>query len=209
MGGGFSYGLSGHEGADCTIYSYSALRADCRTLRYNESSVCEFAVQTQRVTVERSSTRQTLARRVTCALLAALSTITTTPGCRSYRNVPETIFNDTACIDAIMRDVDAGAPPREAIEFTTAPLTLRSPEDFNNATFRDLGLNESIEIALTNSDVLRDLGATVLRSPQLIPTNEFKGLVETDPQASVEAALSAYDAQFYAFGKWQNNYNQH
>ncbi len=197
--------MSGYEGSDCTNYYYIARRADCRALRHNVSFVCELAVQTQRVAVERPSTRQTLARRVTCALLAVVSTVATTPGCRSYRNVPETIFNDTACIDAIMRDVDAGAPPRDAIEYATAPLTLRSPEDFNNAVFRDLGLNESIEIALMNSDVLRDLGATVLRSPQLIPTNEFKGLVETDPQASVEAALSAYDAQFYAFGKWQNN----
>ncbi len=126
-------------------------------------------------------------------------------GCRTYRNVPETIGNRVGSIDALMLDVDAGAPACEFPEMPTPPLTLRNPEDLDNAVYRDLTLHESIEIALSNGDVLRDLGATVLRLPEAVGTGQSIGLVETDPQASIEAALSAFDAQFYAFGKWQNN----
>ncbi len=126
-------------------------------------------------------------------------------GCRGYRNLPETIGNDTQCIDAIMCQVDAGAPPSELPDIPPAPLTLRTPEAFDTATYRDITLHETIQVALSNTSVLRDLGATVLRSPSLLATGQTLGLSETDPQSSIEAALSAFDAQFYAFGKWQNN----
>ncbi len=135
-----------------------------------------------------------------CALIALIAV-----GCRGYRNLPETIGNDTACIDAIMCEVDAGAPPTELPEIPPAPLTLKHPDDFDTATYRDLTLQETIAIALSNAEVLRDLSATVLRSPTLVASGQSLGIVETDPQAGVEAALSAFDARFYAFGKWQNN----
>jgi len=125
-------------------------------------------------------------------------------GCRN-RNLPETIGNDTTSIDALMVHVDAGAPPRELPAIPAAPLTLKTPEALDTATYRDITLQETIEVALGNSEVLRDLGATVLRSPSLVATGQTLGIVETDPQASVEAALSAFDAQIFALGKWQNN----
>ncbi|WP_146458773.1 TolC family protein [Rubripirellula tenax] len=131
-------------------------------------------------------------------------------GCRAYRDIPQTIGNNTAQIDALMIEVDAGAPAMStsiafAHQAATAPMTLRSPEDFDNATYRDLSLEQAVQLAVDSADVLRDLGATVLRSPGQVTTTEALGLVQTDPQSSIEAALSAYDAQFYAFGKWQNN----
>ena len=135
-----------------------------------------------------------------CALLGLLAV-----GCRSYRNLPETIGNDTSCIDAIMADVDRGAAVTEISDIPIAPVTLSTPEAFDAAEYHDLSLHETIHTALRNSSVLRDLGATVLRSPALLATDQRLGLTETDPQTSMEAALSAYDAQFYAFGKWQNN----
>ena len=58
---------------------------------------------------------------------------------------------------------------------------------------------------MNNADVLRDLGGTILRSPQQVATTETLGLAQTNPQAGIEAALSAFDAQAYALGKWQNN----
>ncbi|TWU54578.1 Outer membrane efflux protein [Rubripirellula tenax] len=137
--------------------------------------------------------------------------VTMTPvGCRAYRDIPQTIGNNTAQIDALMIEVDAGAPAMStsiafAHQAATAPMTLRSPEDFDNATYRDLSLEQAVQLAVDSADVLRDLGATVLRSPGQVTTTEALGLVQTDPQSSIEAALSAYDAQFYAFGKWQNN----
>ena len=132
-----------------------------------------------------------------------------TAGCRTYRNLPETIGNDTTMIDSIMREVDQGAPARSAHQvaqtMTQAPVTLRTPEAFDNASFRELSLEETIATALTNSDVLRDLGATILRSPETVQGNNARALTELDPQFGVEAALSAFDTQFFAFGKFQNN----
>ncbi|QDT03161.1 Outer membrane efflux protein [Rubripirellula lacrimiformis] len=137
-----------------------------------------------------------------CALAVGLVLVL---GCRSYRDIPQTIGNNTDSIDSLMQQVDAGPPPSEPVEWTAQPMTLRSPEDFENAQYRELSLQQAIETALGNAQVLRDLGATVLRSPSLVTTTEALGLVQTDPQASIEAALSAYDAQVYGFGKWQNN----
>ncbi len=104
-----------------------------------------------------------------------------------------------------MCEVDAGVPAKELPAIPLPPMTLRTPEDFDNASYRELTLQESMQIALSNADVLRDLEATVLRTPRLLVTRETVGLVETDPQSGIEAALSAFDAQFYTFGKWQNN----
>ncbi|MGB7345060.1 MAG: TolC family protein [Pirellulaceae bacterium] len=128
-------------------------------------------------------------------------------GCRSYRNTAETVGNDTQLIDAIMREVDNGAQksPAEPIEATQPPITLKTPEAFDQAAYRDLGLQETITLALSNTSVLRDLGATVLRSPSTVGSEQARSLAQMDPQFGVEAALSAYDAQLYAFGKWQNN----
>ena len=147
-----------------------------------------------------SHVHRTMMRAIAAALFGVMVV-----GCKNYHNVAETICNDTHCIDAIMCEVDAGAPPTQLPVIPAEPLTIRSPEALDSANYRNITLHEAIQIALSNSNVLRDLGATVLRSPSLVATGQTLGLAETDPQASIEAALSAFDAQFYAFGKWQNN----
>ncbi len=135
-------------------------------------------------------------------------------GCRSYHSLHETVGNDTQCIDAIMANIDAGAPPSqmsEAITCSTAPvppITIRDAASLANAAYRDLTLSETIQIALSNSAVLRDLGGTILRAPDQLATEQNLPLVQTDPQAGIDAALSAFDAQLYALGKWQNNDRQ-
>ncbi|QDV65763.1 TolC family protein [Crateriforma conspicua] len=139
------------------------------------------------------------------AWLVVAAVITAGVGCRAYRSVPETIGNDTRCVDAIMCDVDAGAPPEVYPEPPPMPMTLRDPEAFESASYRDVTLLEVIQIAMTNTQVLRDLNATVLRAPEQLASDQTLQLVQTDPQQSIEAALSAFDAQLYAFGKWQNN----
>lgn len=145
-------------------------------------------------------------RRATWCLAALLAlALQLSLGCRSYHNLPETIGNDTSAIDAIMRRVDAGAPPTELAATTPLPLTLRGPEDFDRVEYLDWSLQQTINIAMSNASVLRDLGATVLRAPQSVATGELQGLAETDPQAGIEAALSAFDAQFTAIGRFQNN----
>ncbi|GAA4471797.1 TolC family protein [Novipirellula rosea] len=126
-------------------------------------------------------------------------------GCQTHRNFSETIANDTSSIDTIMQMVDAGAPAITFPDVSATPLTLRSIEDFATLQYRDMSLQETIHTALQHSQVMRDLGATILRAPQTVVTDQTKPLAELDPQTSIESALAAYDAQFYALGKWQNN----
>jgi len=131
-------------------------------------------------------------------------------GCRSAnyfktRDLKTTVCNDTACVDAIMCQVDLGAPAVEFPETLPPPLTVRTIEDFDTLSYRDISLNEIIQLSLENSEVMRDLGATVLRAPQTLTTAQTVPLQQLDPQNSIEAALSAFDAQLYAMGKFQNN----
>lgn len=126
-------------------------------------------------------------------------------GCRSYHNLPETVGNNTSAIDAVMRQVDAGAPSTEPAEATPTPLTLRGPLDFDSVQYLDWSLQQTINLAMSNASVLRDLGATVIRAPQAVATEDLQGLSESDPQAGIEAALSAFDTQFTAISRFQNN----
>jgi hypothetical protein len=127
------------------------------------------------------------------------------PGCRSYRNLPETIGNRTDKIDNLMRRVDAGAPAESITELPSAPLTLKRPEDLDAATYRDMTLDTAIRLAIENGEVLRKLGGMILTDPERIYTEQTIPLQVTNPQTGIEAALSAFDANLYAFGKWQNN----
>jgi hypothetical protein len=131
--------------------------------------------------------------------------LTVLVGCRSYRNLPETVLNRTDPIDRIMINVDAGAPPEAQPPVAIPPLTISNAAEFDKIEYWDLSLEETISVALSNASVLRDLGATVLRAPRLVPTDQMRGIAETDPQFGIEAALSAFDAQFTAIGKFQNN----
>lgn len=140
-------------------------------------------------------------------------TIASLIGCRqtdskSFAVWQETLGNRTMQVDAIMARVDAGAPPVEIPTIPPPPITIRDAELLKTATFRDLTLTETIRVALSNAEVLRDLNATVLRAPDRLATEETLPLVQLNPQSGIEAALSAFDAQVYALGKWQNNDRQ-
>lgn len=80
------------------------------------------------------------------------------------------------------------------------PLTLA---DTSEPDYWDIPLEEVVQTALAQSKVLRDLGGVVLRSPATIETYWDPAVVETDPRFGIEAALSAFDAQFStsAFGE--------
>ena len=137
-------------------------------------------------------------------VVGTLGTVATL-GCRTYHNLPETIGNDTNAIDAIMIEVDRGLEPSSYPDVGLPPLTIRDPAALDAATYRDITLEETIRTALSHASVLRDLRARVLRAPRSVVTEETIPLAQTNPQFGVEGALAAYDAQFYAFGKWQNN----
>lgn len=78
-----------------------------------------------------------------------------------------------------------------------------SPLDIDEVTLSSdrilpLSLEESVRHALTTSKVMRDLGGTVIRSPQTTLTTLDPALQFTDPRTGEEAALSAFDANFFA-----------
>lgn len=83
----------------------------------------------------------------------------------------------------------------------------------------DLTLEEAIRISLANAKVMRNIGAQVLgnsppefllRNPELAPTIYDPAMVESNPRTGVEAALSAFDAQFSMVAGWGDpNLAQH
>ncbi len=91
-------------------------------------------------------------------------------------------------VDSILSDELSEAP---------APRTLENPDEL---TPRPLGLEEAIRMALSSSDIIRTLGGTVVQAPGATTVYDI-GLTESDPGASVEAALSAFDA------RWTSNLN--
>ena len=85
-----------------------------------------------------------------------------------------------------------------------------SPLDIDESTLSsgnivELSLEECIQQALASSKVMRDLGGTVIRSPETVSTNIDPALVFTDPRLGEEAALSAFDANFFASNYFERN----
>jgi hypothetical protein len=56
-----------------------------------------------------------------------------------------------------------------------------------------LTLDQAIEIALQNTDILRSLGATVIQNPTLAPGSFDPAINSTDPNFGIEAALAQFD----------------
>jgi len=83
------------------------------------------------------------------------------------------------------------------------PLSLTSQEQ---PEYWDVRLETVVQMTLSQSKVLRDLGGAVLRSPASVQTYWDTAIVETDPRFGVDAALSAFDAQFStsAYGEKNN-----
>lgn len=73
------------------------------------------------------------------------------------------------------------------------PLLL---SDSAEPVYWNLRLEETMQIALSNSPVLRELGGLILRSPASVGTVHDPAIVATDPRFGVEAALSEFDAVF-------------
>ncbi len=73
-------------------------------------------------------------------------------------------------------------------------------------TFRDITLNEAIQLALQNSSVIRDLGGRVVSQPGQTNSNLNPVLIGSDPRIGIDAALSAFDAQLQgSFAGRRNN----
>jgi outer membrane protein TolC len=88
--------------------------------------------------------------------------------------------------------------------------SLASPHPWTISTggtpeYWDISLSEAIQLALTNSRVLRDFGGAVVRTPGATRTAVDPAIAETDPRFGIEAALSEFDAQFLTTMFWEKN----
>ena len=138
--------------------------------------------------------------------LAVLSCVMTSlVGCRSQQAWRETVGNDTACIDHVTHRIERPVAEIHTVSLSTAPVTVRDRADLESLRYRDLSLDAILQIAMQNSDVLRELGGTLLRDPGRLYSRFSQGLQRTDPRFSSEAALSAFDAQLRGSSYFSNN----
>lgn len=79
-------------------------------------------------------------------------------------------------------------------------LNALTPEHFHGMT-----LQECIAYGIANSKLMRDLGVTVLRTPQAMVSTVDPSVVYTDPRIGEEAALSAFDANLFASSMYDHN----
>lgn len=143
------------------------------------------------------------ARLVTASVFSF--TLITICGCRSTRALPETVGNQTYAVDHITRQVERPSVQVHEAAYSSAPVTVRDRVGIEQQSYRDLSLDEVLQIAMRNSDILRELGGTVIRNPSSVLTRLRPGLNKNDPRFSPEAALAAFDAQLTASAFFSNN----
>src|SRR5262245_54892743 len=80
----------------------------------------------------------------------------------------------------------AFTPEPRTIDHNAAP---RLPQEW-----WDVSLDEAIQLAVSRSSVLRDLGGTIVRSPETTKTILNPAVVASDARFGMEAALSEFDA---------------
>src|SRR4051794_21531055 len=85
-------------------------------------------------------------------------------------------------------------PAESACTQMNADESISSPHPWTIQTkgtpeYRDITLEEAIQITLQNSRVLHDLGGAVVRAPESTRTAVDPAAVETDPRTGIEAAL--------------------
>lgn len=66
-------------------------------------------------------------------------------------------------------------------------------------------LQDCITHALSTSKIMRDLGGTIIRTPQIAASVMQPALTFSDPRNGEEAALSAFDANFFANNMFEEN----
>jgi hypothetical protein len=140
--------------------------------------------------------------RPICLVLCVAVSLGQTVGCMRQKTTLATCGDE--CYSAIATQIEypevTQCSASDADWAAAAPLTLANPGDLD---YWNLSLEETVEIALSQSKVIRDLGGAILRAPVSAETYWDPAVIETDPRFGVEAALSAFDAELStsAFGE--------
>ena len=93
-------------------------------------------------------------------------------------------------------------PSDDLLAATPAPLSLATAE---TQSYLGLSLEETMHLALANSPILRDLGGTILRTPDGLRSKNDPSIIESDPRYGIEGALSAFDAAFTSNFSFEKN----
>ncbi len=146
-----------------------------------------------------------LRRRAATSLLATAVSVSLWGCATSPTSLKTTAGNNTEEIDCISSHVDNPQPEIYPAAYSAAPITSKTLRDGQDITYRDVALSEIMQIAMEHSEVLRELGGTMLRTPEGIKTRYATGLQETDPRFGMAAALSAFDTQFRGAANFNRN----
>jgi outer membrane protein TolC len=95
--------------------------------------------------------------------------------------------------------------PALACAANVDPPPFALDQESSEVDYWDMTLDEAIQTALSNSTVLRDLGAAIIQAPDLTPTIYDPSLRATDPRFGEQAALSAFDAQLLSRAFYEKN----
>ncbi|MBU6236593.1 MAG: TolC family protein [Planctomycetes bacterium] len=117
---------------------------------------------------------------------------------RAWRDSADTSYYQSFVTQIEFPDA-ASEPSQEAIQ-AIDPLTLQNPSELPSF---DLSLQDAVRLALESSDVLRNLGGSVVPAPQGSGTEYDPALVELNPLGGTQAALAAYDATVSSQLFWQ------
>lgn len=145
-------------------------------------------------------------RLLACFIGLSLTALIVLPGCFWRREQPyipsdnELAYYREQALQIEYPDVQRAGD--NAILATDAPLTLQNKMP---TEFWDMKVEQAVQLALQNSAVLRDLGGLIMSSPQAITTVQDPAIVETDPRFGVDAALSAFDAQWSTTAFFEKN----
>lgn len=83
--------------------------------------------------------------------------------------------------------------PVVAARSALAPLAIEDP---SKIPALEMTLPEAMQMAVRQSPVIRDLGGAVVTQPGIVPTIYDPSLAHSNPNFGVDAALSAFDAQY-------------
>ncbi len=128
-------------------------------------------------------------------------------GCLRHAATPSSAIGeiDTSHYQQLAKQIefpDHPTPSDDLLAATPAPLSLATAE---SQDYLGLSLEETMHLALANSPVLRELGGTVLRTPDGLKSKNDPSIVESDPRYGIEGALSAFDAAFTSNFSFEKN----
>ena len=139
--------------------------------------------------------------------IVCLAVLISPAGCWFGRNefrFPEHQVGPHETIATQIEYPDVETTMHAEIAASNPPRATENPQD---QQVLDLSLAEAMRMAMSGSELIRNLGGSVVTAPAGSQTMFNPAIVESDPRTSVEAALSAFDAQFTSSLFW-NKFNR-